>query len=94
IHTQKNLKRNACLKWNYFIYTAVTIGIGVIILNLYIYRDIIGEFTITGLNPNKPYTPKPFKHLCNLNLVFYLDLLILIFICIGFMGIINENKSK
>jgi hypothetical protein len=80
--------------WNCLIYIAVLMGILAIILNLFIYKNLIGELTITGLNPQKPYIPKLVKHLYILDFIFYLDLIILMFLGLGFFGKNYEKKKK
>lgn len=87
----KKLRYNFC---NYIFYIAVLIGVFAIILNLFIYRNIISEFTVTGLNPAKPYTPNPTKHLSNLDLIFYFDLIIIVLLWLGFIGRNHAKNNK
>lgn len=78
--------------WNLIIFVAIFIGVSMIIVNLFIYRELVTEFTKTGFDPNNPYSPKPVKHLSNLNIVFWMDLFVMVLLFIGYFGKKHEKR--
>lgn len=77
---------------NWVFCIAIVIGIWMLIESLFIYKYLITEFDITGLNRDEPYIPKPLQYLSTLNYVFYSDLFILSLILIGFLRKIYEKN--
>lgn len=77
--------------WAFFI--AIVISIWMLIENLFIYKYLITEFDITGLNRAEPYIPKPLQYLSTLNCVFYSDLFILGLIFLGYLRKIYEKNN-
>lgn len=94
IQDKSSFKVKLFSRWDCLIYLAVLLGILAVILDLFIYKKLIEELTITGLNPQKPHIPRIVKHLHNLNFIFYLDLFILIFLGFGFFGKSYEKNKK
>ncbi|MBA2655665.1 MAG: hypothetical protein H0U70_01615 [Tatlockia sp.] len=72
--------------WLWLILFSILLGIVSIILNLIIYREFIDLITRTTLAGEAEFQP-----LANLKIIFYLDILIIILLLIGFFGLRHEK---
>lgn len=75
--------------WLVLISLSILLGIFSIIQNIIIYRELIDEITKTSLGGKVDLT----KPLTKLDIVFYIDILIISLLLISFFGIKNEKNS-
>ncbi|MBI2785104.1 MAG: hypothetical protein HYX60_01870 [Legionella longbeachae] len=75
--------------WFGLISLPILLGIFSIIQNIIIYRELIDEITKTSLGGKIDLT----KPLTKLDIVFYMDILIISLLLISFFGIKNERNS-
>lgn len=92
-NTSSDYKKVIFSKPNWAFFIAIILSIWMLTINLFIYKHLITEIDITGLNPENPYVPKPLQYLSCLNCVFYSDLFILVLLFIGFLGKKYEKNN-
>ncbi len=75
--------------WLALISLSILLGIFSIIQNIIIYRELIDEITKTSLGGKVDLT----KPLTKLDIIFYIDILIISLLLMSFFGIKNEKNS-